>query len=158
MSSLWCCYEPTLIGPSSCVRSLWSCDKTRRGQVSYASKLLTLLAPGKWNINQAHFLFKSYVFRRNNEWKSETEITDELVWVIDPGACKFYVVTWTPIYCCLTTFCAVVHFNWHFFFYSIPIAAGHFDRDVYMEANKKWDINIGQKNKNQKNSLVCTIQ
>lgn len=38
------------------------------------------------------------------------------------------------------------------------MAAGHFDRDVYVEANKKWDFNFEKGNKNQKSSSVCAIQ
>lgn len=41
---------------------------------------------------------------------------------------------------------------------SIPMAAGHFDRDVYVEANKRWDFKFEKGNKNQKSSSVCAIQ
>lgn len=38
------------------------------------------------------------------------------------------------------------------------MAAGHFDRDVYVEANKRWDFKFEKGNKNQKSSSVCAIQ
>lgn len=41
---------------------------------------------------------------------------------------------------------------------NIPMAAGHFDRDVYVEANKRWDFKFEKGNKNQKSSSVCAIQ
>lgn len=41
---------------------------------------------------------------------------------------------------------------------NIPMAAGHFDRDVYVEANKRWDFNFEKGNKYQKSSSVCAIQ